>query len=117
MPIPLLAGKDEIAEIALAKQRKIFIKFQLIAQDVHILRAKQSQSLLTNVVDVSIIIGRIAHRHNDIYRVAKLLMYRLQRSNMLIAAIARVTHRIVSLPSRGVSFAMLFSAGFMRVGK
>ena len=34
---PLLPGKDEITEIAFSQQRKIVIKFQLIAEDVQIL--------------------------------------------------------------------------------
>jgi hypothetical protein len=37
----LLAGKQEIAQIAAAQQRKIVIKRQLLAEDLQMLRAKQ----------------------------------------------------------------------------
>ena len=41
------------------------------------LATKQRRSRLAHFVNVRFIVGRIAHRYDDIHRIAKLLMNRL----------------------------------------
>ena len=40
------------------------------------LATKQCRSRLTHFINVGFIVGRITHRHDDIHRIAKLLMNR-----------------------------------------
>ena len=84
---PLLTREQEIAQIAAAQQRQIIMKLQFLAEDLQMLTAKQRRPRLTNLIDIGLVIRRIAHRHDDVYRIAKLLINSLQRGNMFIAAI------------------------------
>ena len=60
---------------------------------MQIFRAKQRKPLLANFIDVGVVIGGIAHRHHHVHRIAKLLMHRPQRRDMLVTAIAGISHQ------------------------
>ena len=56
-------------------------------------RAEQRRAGRANFIDVVAIIGRITHRHDNVDRIAKLLMNRAQRGDMLVAAVAGIPHQ------------------------
>lgn len=66
------------------------------------LTAKQRRPRLANLGDIGVVFRWIAHRHDDVYRIAKLLMDCLQRGNMFIAAIPELPTRIVRVSPRSV---------------
>lgn len=81
------------------------------------LTAKQRRPRLANLIDIGVVFRWIAHRHDDVYRIAKLLMDCLQRGNMFIAAIPGVADQnSQGITARSV-IGQVFSAGSIRVGK
>ncbi len=74
------------------------------------LTAKQRRPRLANLIDIGVVIRWIAHRHDHVYRIAKLLMDCLQRGNMFIAAIPGVAHQ----NSQGITARSVIGQGIQR---
>ena len=72
--------------------------------------AKQRRPRLAHLVDIGVVIRRITHRHDDIHRIAKLLMDSLQRGNMFIAAIPGVADQ----NSQGITARGVIGQGIQR---
>lgn len=74
------------------------------------LTAKQRRPRLANLIDIGVVFRWIAHRHDDVYRIAKLLMDCLQRGNMFIAAIPGVADQ----NSQGITARSVIGRGIQR---